>query len=238
MSFHLLQTTTTGSVAPLLFFVGAFASIVVGIFVAYRAYKAYRRTGRRQLLLFCLGLLLLVSIPTIANFALASVFSSTTLVGPVTEFIRLCGAVVMLYAIYEPFHTEDRRKVSRDAGDSLQSNAVIPLTVVFVTLQSITVEETSTSIIESVLVLILIGVGCLLTYQAVRGFRRNNDASLIVFAIGVALLTVVHGALKLSPDLLIPLLSSDAQQVTILLGVTSQFVDIAGLIAVFYAIFR
>lgn len=96
-----LQTSALGQGAALLFFAGAAASIAVGLFVGYRAFQAYRRTERRQLLLFGIGLLLLVSVSKLANVVLSSTLSSTRLVGPVTELLRLGGAVVITYAIYD-----------------------------------------------------------------------------------------------------------------------------------------
>lgn len=96
-----LQTSAIGRSVALLFFAGAMTSIVVGAFVGYRAFRAYRRTQRRQLLPFSLGLLLLVSVSKLANVVLASASAPGPLVGPVTELLRLGGAVIVAYAIYD-----------------------------------------------------------------------------------------------------------------------------------------
>lgn len=96
-----LQSTSLEVGAGLLFFGGAVLSIVVGLFVGYRAIRAYRRTGRRDLLLFGVGLLLLVAFSKLANVVLSSTFPTTTVVGPVTELFRLTGALVVTYAIYD-----------------------------------------------------------------------------------------------------------------------------------------
>lgn len=96
-----LQSTTLGAGAGLLFFAGAVLSIVVGLFVGYRAVRAYRRTERRDLLLFGVGLLLLVAVSKLANVVLSSTLPTTVVVGPVTELLRLSGALVVTYAIYD-----------------------------------------------------------------------------------------------------------------------------------------
>lgn len=99
--FRPLQTSALGETAALLFFVGTALSIAVGLFVGYRAVRAYRRTERRQLLLFGVGLLLLVSVSKLANFVLASAWPATAVVGPLTELLRLGGAIIITYAIYD-----------------------------------------------------------------------------------------------------------------------------------------
>ena len=96
-----LQLSATGQAAALLFVVGTVVAFAVGLFVAARTLRAYRRTGARSLLLFGLGLLLLVSLPTLANVTLATALDDTAVVGPVVESIRLGGALTIAYAIYD-----------------------------------------------------------------------------------------------------------------------------------------
>lgn len=96
-----LQQPGFGATFGLLFFVGSAVSIVVGLFVGYRAFRAHRRTGQRSLLLFGTGLLLLVSVSKLVNIALSSTLSSATVIGPATELCRLLGAIVITYAIYD-----------------------------------------------------------------------------------------------------------------------------------------
>lgn len=96
-----IQQSPLELAAGVLFFAGAVVSIAVGLFVAHRAVRAYRRTERRSLLLFSVGLLLLVSVSKLANIVLASSPAPSTAVGPATELLRLGGALVVTYAIYD-----------------------------------------------------------------------------------------------------------------------------------------
>lgn len=105
-------------------------------------------------------------------------------------------------------------------------------------LQTVTVEQSPTSTLEIVLVVVLIGVGSLLTYQAFRGYRRNDDRSMALFAIGLFLLTVLHAALKLASKFVVPVLLGSDQDIVLTVAATSQLVDIVGLVVVFYALLR
>lgn len=96
-----LQLSLLEQTAGALFFAGAIVSIVVGLLVTYRAIQAYRRAERRSLLLFSVGLLLLVSVSKLANILLASASAQPIPVGPATELLRLGGALVITYAIYD-----------------------------------------------------------------------------------------------------------------------------------------
>jgi predicted membrane channel-forming protein YqfA (hemolysin III family) len=96
-----IQLSLFEQTVGILFFVGTVVSIVVGLFVAYRAIQAYRRTERRSLLLFSVGLLLLVSVSKLANILLASSPAPPIGVGPATELLRLGGALIITYAIYD-----------------------------------------------------------------------------------------------------------------------------------------
>lgn len=234
----ILQLSAAERAATYLFFAGVAVAVVVGLVVGLRAFQAYRRTGRAQLLQFSVGLLLLVSVSTVANVVLASLFRPTSAAGPVTELVRLAGAVVMLYAVYDRPTGRERRRSGgdRNAGDASGTPAVVPPVASGVALQ-VTVEETPTSAVESVVVAALVAVGCLLSYQAYRGFRRNDDPSMALFGVGLGLLTVVHGLLKLASDLLTGLVAADPETVIVGFAVASQVVDIVGLVAVFYALF-
>ena len=96
-----LQLSEFGAAVGVLFFAAAVASIVVGGVVGYRAFRAYRQTEQRSLLLFGVGLLLLVSVSKLVNIGLSSTLPSSTLVGPATELCRLAGAATLTYAIYD-----------------------------------------------------------------------------------------------------------------------------------------
>lgn len=105
-------------------------------------------------------------------------------------------------------------------------------------LQTVTVEQTRMSAVETGLLVVLLTVGSLLTYHAVRGYRRNADPSMAWFAVGLCLLTVVHAALKLAAEFVAPALFGSGQSIIFTVAATSQVVDILGLAVVFYAILR
>jgi NhaP-type Na+/H+ or K+/H+ antiporter len=96
-----LQQLDFATTLGVLFFVGSAVSIVVGLFVGYRTFRAHRATGDRSLLLFSAGLLLLVAVSKLVNIGLSSTLSATAVVGPATELCRLTGATIITYAIYD-----------------------------------------------------------------------------------------------------------------------------------------
>ncbi|WP_435115890.1 DUF7521 family protein [Halolamina sp. C58] len=105
-------------------------------------------------------------------------------------------------------------------------------------LQGVSVEQGATSPVETVLLLALVAIGALLTYQAIRGYRRNDDRSMLLFGAGLFLLTVGHAALKLLLPVVVPLVAADSPAVVFAVASTSQAVDVVGLVAIFYAILR
>jgi len=105
-------------------------------------------------------------------------------------------------------------------------------------LQRVSLEQGTTSTVETVILLSLAAVGAVLTYHAYRGYRRNDDRSMALFGVGLFLLTVGHAALKLSLTYVVPLFAADAATVALTVASASQAVDVAGLVAVFYALLR
>lgn len=105
-------------------------------------------------------------------------------------------------------------------------------------LQTVSVEQGQTSVLGIALVVALLGVGGLLTYQAFRGYRHSDDRSMALFAVGLFLLTVVHAGLKLVSEFVVPVLLDGEQELVLAIAATSQLVDVAGLVLVFYAILR
>jgi CHASE2 domain-containing sensor protein len=103
-------------------------------------------------------------------------------------------------------------------------------------LQNVTFEQTPSSTVEFVFVVALAVVGGLLTYQAFRGYRRNDDRSMALFGVGLCLLTVGHAALKLFLEFVVPLVTAGDPAVSFGVAATSQLFDIGGLIVIFYAI--
>lgn len=105
-------------------------------------------------------------------------------------------------------------------------------------LQSVSVEQGPTSPVETALLLALAAIGALLTYQAIRGYRRNDDRSMLLFGAGLFLLTVGHAGLKLFLTVVLPLVAADSPVLVFAIASTSQVTDIVGLVAIFYAILR
>jgi hypothetical protein len=116
--------------------------------------------------------------------------------------------------------------------------AVAALGVLFGPLQSVSLEQGPTSTVESVFLLGLAAVGAVLTYQAFRGYRRNDDRSMALFGGGLFLLTVGHAALKLSLTYVAPIVTGAGPTLALGVAATSQAVDLIGLVAIFYAILR
>lgn len=96
-----IQLSIADTAAGVAFLAGAVASIVVGLFVGYRAFDAYRQTGSRRLLLFGVGLVSLVALSKLLNILLATSSAPSTFVGPVSELVRLAGATILTLTIYD-----------------------------------------------------------------------------------------------------------------------------------------
>lgn len=124
-------------------------------------------------------------------------------------------------------------------GPPASAAAVAPFALVG-PLQTVSYEQsrTPTSSLELVLVVALLCVGALLTYHAIRGYRRNDDPDMALFAAGLCLLTVVHALLKLAADLVVPVLVGTSPTAGFAVAAISQFVDVVGLVVVFYAVLR
>lgn len=124
-------------------------------------------------------------------------------------------------------------------GPHASAAAVAPFALVG-PLQTVGYEQsrTPTSSLELVLVVGLLCVGVLLTYHAVRGYRRNDDPDMALFAAGLCLLTVVHALLKLAAELVVPVFLGTSPAVGFAVAAISQLVDVVGLVVVFYAVLR
>lgn len=77
---------------------------------------------------------------------------------------------------------------------------------------------------QLVVLLAGIGVGTLVVYQALRGYRRNDSRAMLFLAIGLLLLGPVHFALALLPLGPFPV------------GAVSQLLDVLGLLGILYSL--
>ena len=127
--------------------------------------------------------------------------------------------------------TADTEPDRRDRSTAAGVGVLAPM-------QSVSVEQSPTSPVETVLLVCLLAVGAVLTYQAYRGARRNDDRSMALFAVGLSLLTVGHATLKLAVEFLLPVVFAGSRVAVLAVGGASQVVDVVGLVVVFYAILR
>lgn len=94
----LLSVETLASETIVFGFVAAIA--VVGIFVAYQAYRGYRRNDSRPMLFLAIGILLLTAIPAGANLGLSVLIAATDAeILLVISLAHLAGVGSILYAL-------------------------------------------------------------------------------------------------------------------------------------------
>lgn len=73
---------------------------VVGLFVAYQAYRGYRRNDSRPMLFLAVGVLLLTAVPAGANVGLGAATAATDAeILLVISIAHLAGVVAVLYAL-------------------------------------------------------------------------------------------------------------------------------------------
>lgn len=179
----LLQSAEAeGGPAPLV--VAALAVLAVGfllsVWIAWRLYRGYRGSGDRSMLALATGLVLLTAVPTTVR-----VLVPTVLGGPATLRIvvasasQIVGLVVILLAIRTP--ARRRHRVRHDTTPLL-----VPVLL--------GVER----LVDEVGLLapgLTAGLGAYVSWQAYRGYRRNDSAPMGWLALGIALLTVAPFAI-------------------------------------------
>lgn len=76
------------------------ATAVVGLFVAYQAYRGYRRNDSRPMLYLAVGVLLLTAVPAAANAGLSAATAATDAgILLVITLSHLAGVLAVLYAL-------------------------------------------------------------------------------------------------------------------------------------------
>lgn len=71
-----------------------------GVFVAYQAYRGYRRNGSRPMLYLAVGIVLLTTLPASINYGLSSLTTATDAVILLAITVaHLGGVVAILYAL-------------------------------------------------------------------------------------------------------------------------------------------
>ena len=73
---------------------------VVGVFVAYQAYRGYQRNESRPMLFLALGIVLLTAVPASINLGLSSLTTATEAeILLAITVVHLGGVVAILYAL-------------------------------------------------------------------------------------------------------------------------------------------
>jgi hypothetical protein len=94
--------TTAGALFAATFALAFLASIGLALFVAYRTYRGYRRSGERRLLLFSVGLLCIVLLSKLTFVVVTTAFDAPDgVAGALSTTWRIVGGLLMLSAIYE-----------------------------------------------------------------------------------------------------------------------------------------
>lgn len=78
-------------------------SAIIGLFIAYQAYRGYRRNESRPMLFVSVGFVLVLAIPYLI-FLLFGTFPMipATLVIVVTQISQVTGLLAILYALWMP----------------------------------------------------------------------------------------------------------------------------------------
>ena len=100
MTDQLLQVADAFAGADGLTFAFAAATAVAGLFVAYQAFRGYRRNGSRPMLYLAVGIVLLTAVPVGANAVLTVLTAATDaeIVLAITA-AHLAGVLSVLYAL-------------------------------------------------------------------------------------------------------------------------------------------
>ena len=78
-------------------------SAFIGLFIAYQAYRGYRRNDSRPMLVIAVGFTLALAVPfLLVVLYVALPFLSEALVAVLTQLSQLSGLVAILYALRMP----------------------------------------------------------------------------------------------------------------------------------------
>lgn len=86
------------------------------------------------------------------------------------------------------------------------------------------------------LTVVAIGMGLYISFQAYRGFRRNNNRRMLYLALGLALVTVIPFCLTIAVTILGAQLSLDPHVYSYYLPIGSRLVEITGLGCIIYSL--
>lgn len=81
----------------------AVLSAIIGLFIAYHAYRGYRRNDSRPMLFIAIGFVLVLAFPFLVFLLYAAVPAlSVTAVVVVTQVSQVAGLLAILYALRIP----------------------------------------------------------------------------------------------------------------------------------------
>lgn len=96
----LLQLSEALANAVMLTFIFAAATAVAGTFVAYQAYRGYRRNESRPMLYLAVAIVLLTAVPIGVNYSLSTLTTASDAeILLVVTAAHLAGVVAILYAL-------------------------------------------------------------------------------------------------------------------------------------------
>lgn len=78
-------------------------SAIIGLFIAYQAYRGYRRNDSRPMLVIAVGFALALAVPFLLVVLYVAVpFLSEALVAVLSQLSQLSGLIAILYALRMP----------------------------------------------------------------------------------------------------------------------------------------
>ncbi|TMT87741.1 hypothetical protein E2L06_14540 [Haloterrigena sp. H1] len=78
-------------------------SALIGLFIAYQAYRGYRRNDSRPMLFIAVGFALALAVPFLLLLLYVTLpFVSESLAAVLSQSSQLCGLVAILYALRMP----------------------------------------------------------------------------------------------------------------------------------------
>lgn len=78
-------------------------SALIGIFIAYQAYRGYRRNESRPMLYISIGFILVLAVPVVLLGAyLVIPFLTETVIGVVQQTSQVLGLLAIVYALRMP----------------------------------------------------------------------------------------------------------------------------------------
>lgn len=171
-----------GALAPALLAIAlAVATIGIGMWVAYRAYRGYRQSGERPALFLAVGIALAFSVYSVAGIAFPTAGASSLLTATAAVSVQIVGLWFILYAIHgRPEHADDTHLGGVLVG------GIIAVLVLVIGSRRVVEPAIAVNVINALAAV----VGGFVATQAYRGYRRYDSRPMLLLAAGILLLTV------------------------------------------------